>query len=383
MNILMVPSWYKTESNSISGSFFREQAMALTAQGHSVYVADATFQGKGDLNSPRLFRLRKYDDGALRTYSLVWPAFGITRMPSGGVPIFRHNLHRIFKKIQRDGIRIDLIQAHSFYPAGVAAVWLGEKYGIPTVVTEHLSTVLRKSLHPKRVEMLKKTVNGADRFVCVSHALKNAVVELTGTEKTVAVLPNSVIDSFCYVPKAQGQTFTFVSAGNFVPGKRFDLTLAAFARLYREDPTVRLKIAGDGPLRSRLETLTGTLNITDAVTFLGRVPREKMPALYQSSDAFVLPSDSETFGVVYIEALACGLPVIGTRNGGAEEIITAENGLLVKLNDADGLYKAMAQLRQDCGKWDPAKLSADCLAQYGEAAVAARTLEGYRSILMD
>lgn len=380
MNILMVPSWYKNETNSISGSFFREQALALVRRGHRVWVADATFQGADNLKSPRLFRLKQYDDEGLCTYSLVVPALGIARTPSGGVGIYCRNLGRIFQRMEKDGVRIDLIQAHSFYPAGVAAVRLGKKHGIPVVLTEHNSNVLKKTLPPKRVQMLKEAVAGADRVVCVSNALKKAMQELTGTEREIDVLYNSVDSRFTYVPKPAQENFTFVSAGNLIPVKRFDLTLEAFARLYREDPSVRLTIAGGGYLRQELEALAADLGVADAVAFSGRIPREQMSALLQGADAFVLPSDAETFGVVYIEALACGKPVIGARNGGAEEIITAGNGLLVEKNDATGLYEAMKTLRKEISRYSGAALAADCEARFGEETLAKQTLAIYRSL---
>ena len=193
MNILIVPSWYKTRNNTVLGSFFREQALSLKNQGHTVYVADATFQGRAALNNPWLFRLKKYDDEGMMTYVLSIPTFGMVRLPSGGISIYRHNLERIYKQLLKDGVNIDVIHAHSFYPAGAGAVWLGKKYGVPTVVTEHNSIVLKKTLSPKRIEMLSATVEGSSAFACVSNALRRSVVELTNTKKNItAILRQSV-----------------------------------------------------------------------------------------------------------------------------------------------------------------------------------------------
>lgn len=381
MNILMVPSWYKNETNSILGSFFREQALALTKMGHQVYVADATFQGADNLKSKRLFRLKKYNDNGLITYSCVFPALGIARLPSGGMGIYKRNLKKIFKAIKKDGVNIDLIQAHSFYPAGYGAVCLGKHYGIPTVVTEHNSLVLKKQLSPQRVAMLKATVEDADRFVCVSNALKKSVAEITKTNKKIEVLPNSVGHEFSCVPNSANETFTFASVGNLIPGKRFDLTLSAFAHLHSEKPNARLVIAGDGYLHEQLENQAKQLNISDSVRFLGRVPRENIVSVLQQSDAFVLPSDAETFGVVYIEALACGKPVIGAKNGGAEEIITDDNGILIDKNDVEQLYVAMRYLYDNISRFDGAEIAKCCYEAYGEESLSKRYIEIYHEIL--
>lgn len=381
MNILVIPSWYKNEFDSILGSFFREQALALLKKGHRVYVADATLQSTKNIRSPRLFKLCRYNDEGLITYSYVVPAFGISRTPSGGAGMYYRNLKRIYKAMIADGIKIDVIHAHSFYPAGIGAARLSREFNIPLITTEHNSYVLNKKLHPRRIAMLKETVSKSSEFLCVSNALKNSVVELTGTDSHIGVLPNSVKSGFSYAPRAKKDCFTYISIGNLLRGKRFDLTLRAFAKVHSEEPATRLIIVGDGPLREELRSLASELGVSDVVDFKGKIPREELPLLHHQSDCFVLPSDFETFGVVYIEALACGRPVIGTHNGGADEIITPDNGIIIDTDNLQQLYEAMLELLRNYSKYDLLSISERCLGQYGEDVIAETTQELYFQII--
>ena len=379
----MVPSWYQNEKNSISGSFFREQALALLRRGHRVWVADATYQSFDNITSKRLLRLCKFSDEGLETYSFIAPAIGIARTPSGGVNWFYRRLRRIYKEILRAGVKIDIVQAHSFYPAGVGALRLCKEYDLPLVMTEHNSLVLKEKLHPKRIPWLCSLTEEADRFICVSNALKESVLRLTKTEKDIEVIPNSVDGRFSFKDEKPDSPFTFVSIGNLVAGKRFDLTLQAFSKVLEAIPGAKLSVVGDGPLKSELRELAEKLGISSSVSFTGRIPREDLCTLLNRSHVFVLPSDAETFGVVYVEALACGCPVIATRNGGAEEIVTEDRGILTEKNDVKALTKAMLKMYSDYSIYDPKKLSEACLGEYSEDVLAQRTEEIYLQVLSD
>lgn len=380
MNILIVPSWYRNESNSIMGSFFREQALSLSRAGHNVYIADATFQKLSNLKSKRLFRLCKYDDDGLRVYSFVVPSFGISRSANGGISIFYSNLKKIYKEMLKDGIKIDVIHAHVFFPAGFAAVKLGKEFNIPVVVTEHNSLVLTGQLQPRRIRFLKETVENADRFICVSEALKDSVVRLTDTDRQIDVIPNVLNSIFNYEEKRFTKSFTFLSVGNFVESKRFDLTIRAFAEFFKKNPLSRLVLAGDGPLRKTLENMVQELGIGEAVIFKGRLSREEVRLEFVDCSVFVLPSNFETFGVVYIEALACGCPVIATKNGGANSLINETNGLLIDIDDEQQLSEAMNQIFEKYSDYDLEKISRECCNIYSESKFVSQLSELYNQI---
>lgn len=381
MNVLIVPSWYKSEINPVLGSFFREQALALSKQGHNVYVADATLQSLRNLFCRRMFRLCRYDDEGLNTYSRISPAFGLGRTASGGLGIYFRNLKRIYKALVADGVEVDVIHAHSFFPAGIAAVRLGKEYGIPVVVTEHNSLVLTGKLQKGRLELLKETVDSSTEFVCVSGALRDSVLRLTDTKKDIKVIPNLLDARFVYKAKNGMASFTYVSIGNLIQSKRFDLTLKAFAKVAESIENIRLVIVGDGVLKNDLRSLATKLGVGDKVDFKGRLPKDKVLEELYKSNVFVLPSDFETFGVVYIEALASGTPVIATRNGGAECIVTEDNGILTDVGSEEQLIDAMLSLYKEYDRYNKESISKNCIALYGEESVGNEISALYKRII--
>ena len=377
MTILIVPSWYKTESNPILGSFFREQALMLNATDQKVIVADATFQGRADYFSKRCFKLQKYDDDGVLTYSYVVPALGAFKSKDGGSGRYYKNLKKIYKRITADGYQIDLIHAHSYLPAGTAAVRLGKEENIPVVVTEHSSAVLEKDLTPYRVNLLKNVVRDSSTFICVSNALKKAVLELISKERELVVIPNAVSKKFSCENVEKGDKFTFISIGNLVESKRFDLTIKAFAESFAGNHKIQLKILGDGILRESLQLLAQKYNVEEQVVFEGRVSRESVIQELRNSNLFVLPSDYETFGVVYIEAMACGLPVIATKNGGAEDIVSEDTGYLIERNNMEQLAQIMQTAYEEYDAFDRIKIAEICQQRFGEKEVADKLIKLY------
>lgn len=115
--------------------------------------------------------------------------------------------------------------------------------------------------------------------------------------------------------------------------------------------------------------------------FLGYLTREQVLREMQECDAFILPSLHETFGVVIIEALACGKPVIATSCGGPEEIINNKNGILVPPSDAISLRDAMLNMIQEVNKYDAFQISEDCISHFGEAPVVRHLISVYERVL--
>ena len=126
--------------------------------------------------------------------------------------------------------------------------------------------------------------------------------------------------------------------------------------MVQEGHTVRLRIVGDGPLRRDLQRQVRRLDLEDRVEFSGYLPRDQVPRELYRSHCLVMPSDLETFGLALVEAMACGRPVIATRCGGPEDIVTPETGLLIPAGDAEALYQAMRRMMDRYTDYDPAIL---------------------------
>lgn len=370
MSVLIVPSWYTPGPNQQLGSFFREQAIALVKNGVEIIVADTTLQGFDNLFSKNNYRLRHFYDEELDTYTYTTPAFKSGKFPNLFTNLFYLNLEKVFRRIQRDGKKIDIIHAHSFYPAGCAAVELGKKYNIPVIITEHSSGIVSKTISTTQVSLLKKCIEGCSKFICVGNALKQSIIEYTGTQKDIYVIPNMVDKRFVPNDGASiGCDFFYVTIGNLIHRKRFDLTIKAFAMCFKGQEHIKLKIIGDGELAESLKSMVDDLGISSQVLFMGRLSRTDVVIELQKSDVFVLPSDFETFGVVYIEAMACGLPVIGTKNGGADDIITSSDGYLVNVDSVDELKEAMLKCCQIYQSFDKKQIADNCKKRFGEEKV--------------
>jgi glycosyltransferase involved in cell wall biosynthesis len=159
------------------------------------------------------------------------------------------------------------------------------------------------------------------------------------------------------------------------PEKGHARLIEALAAAFGGDPTVRLRLVGDGPLRGELERLCAARAIGGQVEFLGVLSSEQVRDELATADAFVLASDAETFGVAVIEALACGCPAIVTASGGPEHLVNAANGLVIPPRDPEALRAALIRMRQQAGHYDRSAIRAAALDLYSPEAFARRFAE--------
>jgi L-malate glycosyltransferase len=142
-----------------------------------------------------------------------------------------------------------------------------------------------------------------------------------------------------------------------------------------------LKIGGDGALRTALEDLVSNLGVREQVHFLGRLGRQQVLAEMQAADAFVMASHYETFCVVLIEALSCGLPVVGTACGGPECIIHEQNGILVPPRNVPAMAAAVSFMRRNAHQYDRAGIRRDCVERFGQKSLSDRLARLYGKML--
>lgn len=195
----------------------------------------------------------------------------------------------------------------------------------------------------RRAKMLKETqaIVGVSDKVC-------KVVRERITDVPVYTVYNGVETELFYPQEEKEDAFTIIGVGNLIPIKGFRFLIDAFAQIYQDDPSARLSIIGDGIERTALEAQVRSLGLDGAVTFFGKLPYEQVAERMRRSHLFVLPSYYEALGCVYLEAMACGLPTIGVRGLGIDEIIRdGENGLLVEPQDVDSLYSAIQAVMND------------------------------------
>jgi len=382
MNLLIIPSWYPSKGLPGNGIFFREQAIALSKAGHQVTVIDVSFHGRKDIFNSKIFRLTYQNDEGVHEYSLKTPSFYIlSRFLSIHLFIFKTLLFFVFKKLSKKGYKFDVIHAHSFCPAGYCASKLSEKYGIPLVVTEHSSGLIQAIPKKRERQLLIHTVGHCNKFVSVSETLQKNIEAYTGISDNLQVVPNMFSSIFSYSNiKKTSNDFVFFSVGFLIDRKRFAFTISCFNKAFKDYTNVKLRIAGGGELHNALQKQIDENNLSEKVQLLGGLNREQIKTELDNCNAFVLASAAETFGVVYIEAMACGKPVIATRNGGANDIVNETNGILIDVDNEEQLIKAFQDMYQNVNKFDSKQIAADCCAKYSEEAVVKQLTKIYEAI---
>lgn len=252
-------------------------------------------------------------------------------------------------RIIDEGYDFDLIDAHYFYPDGVAAALLGRHFNKPVVITARGSDITLIPQYRLPRTMIRWAATRADGIITVCNALKDEIVRLGVAADRVTSLRNGVdLQLFQPVDRdaardALGLTqFTLLTVGHLVPVKGQELIIAALPML----AGVQLLIAGNGPDRKKLEDLAQHLNVADRVRFLGALPQAELKNYYGAADALVLASSREGWANVLLEAMACGTPVIASKVWGTPEVVAApEAGMLMAERTPDGLVQAVHALR--------------------------------------
>jgi glycosyltransferase involved in cell wall biosynthesis len=251
------------------------------------------------------------------------------------------------ERLLRAGHRFDLIDAHYFYPDGIAAVMLGRTFGLPVTVTARGSdiNVLPNYALPRR--LIRRAARQADGVIAVSSALAGKLAGLGVEQSRITVLRNGV-DPKVFRPVTPFEPGEgppprplAVSVGNLVPLKGHDLVISALTDL----PGLTLWIVGGGPERGRLEALARDLNVAGRVRFLGVVPHERMPEVYSAADVLVLASEREGWPNVLLEAMACGTRVVTTKVSDVSDLVnTPAAGNRVAERSAGRLAQAIREI---------------------------------------
>ena len=386
MNVLIIPSWYPSKGMPVNGIFFQDQAIALSRYGHKVTLIDVSFFGRKDTFNPLNFRFNHKEDRGVQVYSFKMPSFYIlSRFSLTFLWIFKLLLRILFNKLTKKGNSFDIIHAHSFYPAGYCACFLSKKYGIPLIVTEHNTNVLEKQLSNYEKKLLKYTLTNCKKFICVSSNLKKSVIELTNYDNNLIVVPNMFSSDFLYNPliKTDESKIKFLSIGSFNERKRHRFTISCFESAFQGISNVQFEIVGRGELFNDLQNQISKNGTPKLIKLLGSLSRKALVQKVQECDIFVLASSFENFGVVYIEAMSCGKPVIATKNGGANDIVNETNGILIDVDNREQLIDAMLYMYNNVHKYNPLQIVLNCYEQYSEESVMKKLTEIYNDIIKE
>lgn len=256
------------------------------------------------------------------------------------------------QRLLAEGFDFDLIDAHYYYPDGVAAAIIARRLGKPLVVTARGTDLSLIPDFPRPRQLILRTAEQAAASVGVCQALMDSLAALGADTRKLHVLRNGVdLQRFRPEPQAQARAQLglaagaqwLVSVGHLVERKGHDITLRALAGL----PGVQLALLGQGPDRAALQALAQSLGIAERVRFVGQVPNEELRWWYSAADASVLASSREGWANVLLESMACGTPVAGSKIWGTPEVVARpEAGVLFDPRTPEALRSALAGLLQ-------------------------------------
>jgi len=311
---------------------------------------------------------------------------------------FAHNLENFRKQ---NGPRYDLIHSH-YWLSGLIGKRLQQWWGIPHVMGFHTLGAVKNAIgigegEPDlRINAEKELVRDCHRIIASTLKGKKDLIDYyDASPETISVIPCGVnLDLFrpigretarCYLGLKEERIILFV--GRIIPLKGIDNLLKAMSYLERKEGIKLVVIGGDEHCQTeveRLKDLSRSLKIQESVTFLGLVKQEILPFFYSAANLCVVPSHYESFGLVVLESLACGTPVVATRVGGAESVIRhGETGYVVRNNDSCHLADKIALfLSTSNGDTDVGTVRAS-VVNYSWSNITEAILAEYRSVLRD
>ncbi|MGD7035833.1 glycosyltransferase [Methylotuvimicrobium buryatense] len=259
--------------------------------------------------------------------------------------------------------RFNLIDAHFAYPDGYAATWLGKWFKVPVTITLR-GTEVSLSKFPARKLRIVSALQWATKIFSVADSLKRHVVALGIDSNKIQVVGNGVdADKFQPVDRAEARRDlnlpedapVLISVGGLVDRKGYHRVIEVLPLLLKEFPDLMYLIVGgacaEGNNRKQLEQQVADLNLQNHVRFLGPLPSEQLKSPLSASDVFVLSTANEGWANVFLEAMACGLPVITTDVGGNSEVVNdASLGTIVPFGDASALRLALSDAFNK--RWD-------------------------------
>jgi glycosyltransferase involved in cell wall biosynthesis len=388
LKVLVIPSWYPPDG----GYFFKEHSEALARAGCEVNVLVNRVIGVrriGRIGKGQWHRFNiSTEDGLKVIRSIYWKIPGNEKL---NIRFWVRSTVKLFYRYVRNFGLPDIILAHSALWAGLAAARIYKDTNVPYIITEHRSFFVweqddaRKMVKSIYIPFLKEAYSLCQKLIIVSDSMKSGLLalfpELAGK---IQVIPNMINGNYFKFPEKsrKDDPFIFLSAGRLAAVKGLDIMISAFKELINKtDRKVILRIAGRGEMRGQLEKQVQQNGLSGSVIFLGRVTRDEIIREMQEANCFILASRWEAFGVVLIEAMSTGLPVIATRSGGPAKIVDELCGYMVEPGNIEELKEAMLIMMSGYSRFNQPAIRERTLRYYGSEIISEKYMEVFKGIL--
>lgn len=386
MKICIATTTFPRWEGDGQGAFIFEAARAVSNQGVDVQVV--TMHSPGLAPSTRIENIP-----VLRPRYFRPEAWEILKKEGGGLPITwqKYPWGRLqvlpFLLVHTLAISYysrtcDLVHAHWTLSAGCAIAGR-PLHHCPVLATLHGSDIFRVTKNPAGAWLTRQVLVRANRIVAVSQALANRVAELGHITQRLHVIPDGV-DTARFTPKQlNDREDTILFVGSLIERKGVKYLLHAMADVLHSLPQYRLILLGNGPQELCLRTLAEGLGISGHVAFLGFQPQEEVRRWMQKAKLLVLPSLEEGLGVVLLEALASGTPIVASNVNGIPEVVVPEVGTLVPPMDTGALTAAILSILENPQVWAEMSQQARqrALNVYDWNHIAERWIALYKSML--
>lgn len=379
--VLSIASWYPNPTDAFDGDFVQRHVQAIASE-HSVVNIHVLNDDKGKFQHQPLQIRRVHSQLVEYTLFIQKARTGLRFLDS-----LLNNYHYtklgeelIERVLKEEQFEPDIIHAHVTIKAGLLALRIKKKYGIPLVLTEHWTAYL-KPLGAKMKYFSRKVWKQVDRLLPVSENLNAHIQSVQKVPATV--VPNVVnVQSFFPFPTEKSVSpFVFFHVSTLNENKNPEGLFRVVKRLADEQMDFVLRIAGQN--QEKYKAFCSDLGIPEKyVEFLGTILYQKVGAYMQTANAFVLFSNFENLPCVLLESLCCGTPIITTDAGGCGEIVTPENGILIARKDENALYKAMHKMMTQPEEYKKESIAQAAQEKYSYAAVAKAYTNVYNSLIL-
>ncbi len=371
--VLLISAWYPSDDSDVSGVFVEDQARVLSDRFNVLVFVQRIFGWRQALKNRILPGAEFTSRNGVQVYEqrVVLPP----KLPWRVAMAYQLTCAiRAMAVIGRKWAIPEIVHAHVVLPAGWIAARIGRKFSVPVILTEHTGPFSAHLTSPVHRSHVREALGSCAKIIVVSPSLVRQIGDVDPHIK-VEVTGNVILTNL-FVPATPGCTsgsqespLRLLSVGLLNHGKGYEHLLRAAQLLMNEGfDCFELYIGGDGPDRPRLEALIGELGLKDRCWLLGMLTRRQVVEQMQKCDVFVHPSLAETFGVVIGEAMSCGKPVLATRCGGPDFLVTPETGILVRPGDASALAQGIKELAGTRAKYSSAGIRAHVMARFGESA---------------
>lgn len=394
LNLLIISDRYPHEKDSISSSFVKGQVDCLRKYFKNIYVISLTPFVPQCLSSFSFMNPRWQRDAFAHDYKYynieVYFAkhftlpFEFSRKRRGD------KAFKIVDEIIQDKkIDFNLIHAHFAYPSGYVGAKLKEKYNKPLVITGHGHDVYSMPFKSNEWTIkIKKVLDISDHIITPSKSNFDRLMQIGVSADKISVIPNgydqTIFNRISMNDARRKLNIPFekkviLSVGNLELEKGHRYLVGAMNHISKRRNDIVCFIVGSGSQKKELIGIINHLNLDNFVKLVGPKPHDEIFIWMNSCDVFVLPSLMESFGIVQLEAMACGKPVVATYNGGSEEILINEKiGFLVDPKDEDGLAKAILRALEI--EWDTESIS-DYARTFTLDNIAERIVKIYDEVL--